>query len=611
MRSVRMDMSRDECRKCLRCLELDAYGNVVSVLRAQGSFTEDKKRLLEELAKVLHISNERHRAEVRRAVNDEKLSYIAEQLNGPNTWTDWAIEGRRMIPLLPRLKAHTAFTELANSLSLVLAAANEKKAPVQKNESIVNINTIVNKTDEIKKDDLPLENSTTNLPKTRGRKRKKPLIDPAPNKKFQTEACVNDNNVNCLRQSPTLPATSKVKVTENTEPLLTKECLVNSSLTTCTDTPYTYRLVTSSEENNAISNSSSVNEIPQTKTAIDKCDVKLKVDECINHDKSNDPPIIDKSEPVEKPETLANSKDSSPINSVVDSAKRVAKVVENTASLSGPGPPLVNSKVAFKKLPIDILNHQSITKVGITLNSNNTINISAFPNARLGSKTNVIVQKGSAQDVKITRGGKAAIGKVIMGSENLSLAAKTAAALLPHRLASNGDKKLNIVPIKNSSHIEIKSNSKLGSMVVLDIPQDVSQEKSMSNAPESDQNHKVNDTPDTLTSDKTVLLTNQVNSNLDNHSEFDGLENITENTKSVEPSDILQDSCQEIVMITEELVETQVLDDQTEIYNFESTDSVCEIQTEDNSEAVEIFNTVLESTEVIESFDFTDSEEHI
>lgn len=144
--------------------------------------------------------------------------------------------------------------------------------------------------------------------------------------------------------------------------------------------------MTSSEENNAISNSSSVNEIPQTKTAIDKCDVELKVDECINHDKSNDPTIIDKSmyllmlidvyffivfyclgEPVEKTEMLANSKDSSPINSVVGSAKRVAKVVENTASLSGPGPPLVNSKVAFKKLPIDMLNHQSITKVVILL----------------------------------------------------------------------------------------------------------------------------------------------------------------------------------------------------------------------------------------------------
>ncbi|XP_072752018.1 uncharacterized protein [Anoplolepis gracilipes] len=100
---------------------------MVSVLRAQGPFTNEKQKLLQELAKVLHISNERHRAEIRRAVNDEKLATIAEQLNGPNTGTDWTIEGRRTIPLLPRLKARSVFTTLANSLSLATAAANEKK----------------------------------------------------------------------------------------------------------------------------------------------------------------------------------------------------------------------------------------------------------------------------------------------------------------------------------------------------------------------------------------------------------------------------------------------------------------------------------------------------
>lgn len=52
---------------------------MVSVLRAQGPFTNEKQKLLQELAKVLHISNERHRAEIRRAVNDEKLATIAEQ----------------------------------------------------------------------------------------------------------------------------------------------------------------------------------------------------------------------------------------------------------------------------------------------------------------------------------------------------------------------------------------------------------------------------------------------------------------------------------------------------------------------------------------------------
>lgn len=59
--------------------ELDAYGSIVSVLRAQGPFTSEKQKLLQEIAKMLNISNERHRAEVRRAVNDEKLATIAEQ----------------------------------------------------------------------------------------------------------------------------------------------------------------------------------------------------------------------------------------------------------------------------------------------------------------------------------------------------------------------------------------------------------------------------------------------------------------------------------------------------------------------------------------------------
>ncbi|XP_035731069.1 BRCA2-interacting transcriptional repressor EMSY-like isoform X1 [Vespa mandarinia] len=133
LRSVRREMTRDECRKCLRYLELDAYGNMVSVLRAQGPLTSNKQRLLQELTKILHISNERHRAEVRRAVNDEKLTMIAEQLNGPNTAIDWIMEGRRSTPLLPRLKARNAFTMLANSLSLATSRANDN-CPIEENK---------------------------------------------------------------------------------------------------------------------------------------------------------------------------------------------------------------------------------------------------------------------------------------------------------------------------------------------------------------------------------------------------------------------------------------------------------------------------------------------
>ncbi|KAG7249021.1 hypothetical protein CRUP_026766, partial [Coryphaenoides rupestris] len=72
-----LDLGRDECKRILRKLELEAYAGVISALRAQGDLNKDKKDLLGELTKILSISTERHRAEVRRAVNDERLTTIA------------------------------------------------------------------------------------------------------------------------------------------------------------------------------------------------------------------------------------------------------------------------------------------------------------------------------------------------------------------------------------------------------------------------------------------------------------------------------------------------------------------------------------------------------
>jgi ENT domain len=42
-------MSVTDCKHALRRLELDAYGSVVSALRAQGDLTSDKRRLLKDL----------------------------------------------------------------------------------------------------------------------------------------------------------------------------------------------------------------------------------------------------------------------------------------------------------------------------------------------------------------------------------------------------------------------------------------------------------------------------------------------------------------------------------------------------------------------------------
>ncbi|XP_050719963.1 mucin-5AC-like isoform X2 [Eriocheir sinensis] len=124
-----LDMTKDECRKALRALELTTYSQVVSVLRAQGELTKEKKKLLSDLQTMFSISLERHRAEIRRAVNDEKLTTLADTLAGPNTGVEWAIEGRRLVPLMPRVAPQTAYTALATRMALLYYGANAKMPP--------------------------------------------------------------------------------------------------------------------------------------------------------------------------------------------------------------------------------------------------------------------------------------------------------------------------------------------------------------------------------------------------------------------------------------------------------------------------------------------------
>ncbi|XP_028655364.1 BRCA2-interacting transcriptional repressor EMSY isoform X1 [Erpetoichthys calabaricus] len=119
-----LDLNRDECKRILRKLELEAYAGVISALRAQGDLNKEKKDLLGELTKLLSISTERHRAEVRRAVNDERLTTIAYHMSGPNSSSEWSIEGRRLVPLMPRLVPQTAFTVTANAVANAAAHHN-------------------------------------------------------------------------------------------------------------------------------------------------------------------------------------------------------------------------------------------------------------------------------------------------------------------------------------------------------------------------------------------------------------------------------------------------------------------------------------------------------
>lgn len=59
------------------CTELESYSTVVGAFRAQGTLNAAKLRILKDLREAFHISDARHKAEVRRVVNDESLSTIA------------------------------------------------------------------------------------------------------------------------------------------------------------------------------------------------------------------------------------------------------------------------------------------------------------------------------------------------------------------------------------------------------------------------------------------------------------------------------------------------------------------------------------------------------
>ncbi|ELT92779.1 hypothetical protein CAPTEDRAFT_228047 [Capitella teleta] len=119
-----LDLTRDDCRRILRNLELEAYCELLSAFRAQGDLTKEKCRLLQELQQMLSISTERHRAEVRRATNDERLATVAHKLAGPESSSEWEVEGRRLVPLLPRLVPQTAFTSTANSAAIQQSERN-------------------------------------------------------------------------------------------------------------------------------------------------------------------------------------------------------------------------------------------------------------------------------------------------------------------------------------------------------------------------------------------------------------------------------------------------------------------------------------------------------
>ncbi|XP_043257641.1 BRCA2-interacting transcriptional repressor EMSY [Colletes gigas] len=555
-------MTRDECRKYLRCLELDAYGSMVSVLRAQGPFTNEKQKLLQELAKVLHISNERHRAEVRRAVNDEKLATIAEQLNGPNTGTDWTIEGRRTIPLLPRLKARSAFTTLANSISLATAVANKRNLPVPEktenakairsespektkvqekllsnnelppnedkfsDQSVSNEDTELDKNKETNKQNNNLDvNEKRAIPEKR--KPTSPLPTAPPNKVL----VVSSNSIGTLNHGATQKGSPENTIQLSRMPTNSLQhqnvtiIPLNVNCGECTDSKES---VVQENANNhlAVPSGNVMNAVVPVSASITKTKGKIIAAQnklstkvgpailmssnasCVSgsnlqpdaQDTSTQDSLNSKISSAHNLEKAANTENTnltvsntkrvvpvihsnvkSPITKTITSSNshRLMTVCPGTTVSNGPGPPQIKQTTTLtcKKLPTTF-NNQTTAKMGVTLNSNKSVNISHHSNTKLASKTNVIViQKGQTKGVTLSHAGKEVLGKVIMGGKNLRVTSQHSASInvLPHHVTlNNGDQAVTMLSSTNSSHTEpVTSNVKSGNTIMFNLRQDV------------------------------------------------------------------------------------------------------------------------------------------
>ncbi|XP_031368873.1 uncharacterized protein LOC102673617 isoform X3 [Apis dorsata] len=171
----------------------------------------------------------------------------------------------------------------------------------------------------------------------------------------------------------------------------------------------------------------------------------------------------------------------SPITKTITSSNshRLMTVCPVTTVSNGPGPPQAKqiTTLTCKKLPTT-LNNQTTAKMGVTLNSNKTVNISHHPDTKLGSKTNVIViQKGQTKGVTLSQAGKEVLGKVIMGGKSLCVTSQhnTSINVVPrHVTLNNGDQGLTVLSTTNSSHTEsITSNIKSGNTIMFNLRQDV------------------------------------------------------------------------------------------------------------------------------------------
>eukprot|EP00117_Sycon_ciliatum_P005845 scpid15509/ scgid0111/ Protein EMSY len=112
-------------RSYLRQLELEAYSSVVSAFLLQGDLTESRKLALQTVCNQLHISEDRHKAEIRRALCDVDLKKAAEILRGSDPCFLWSLECKHEVPNRPTVVPQNAVITATRHI-VAAAVANQE-----------------------------------------------------------------------------------------------------------------------------------------------------------------------------------------------------------------------------------------------------------------------------------------------------------------------------------------------------------------------------------------------------------------------------------------------------------------------------------------------------
>ncbi|CAH8491327.1 unnamed protein product [Schistosoma turkestanicum] len=234
---ILLDYDQRECLQILRRLELEAYSKIVAVLRAQGPLTEEKKKLLHKLQRLLSISIDRHKAEVRKALNDEELATISEAVCGKEVDEEWILEGKRISPIFQRPSPETIFISQANKASFEQLIRNSRlpypSETATFSETLINLSKLHGKIDVNKQQSVEKKSSSIPLTNDQTCDQSVVVVVHRNESETMTSTALNDSQNNMKSDEKCLPVKAQNNnINNNNNPLVKSLLQPKTTITT-------------------------------------------------------------------------------------------------------------------------------------------------------------------------------------------------------------------------------------------------------------------------------------------------------------------------------------------------------------------------------------------